>query len=77
MRHLRSPRHRRLIEEMVRARDATGLSQRQLAAKIKRSPSYISKFEAGERKLDVLEFCEVCEALDVDASVLLRRVLAT
>lgn len=75
MRHLRSARHRRLIEEIVRAREAAGLSQRALAAHLKRSPSYVSKFEAGERRLDVLEFAEVCEAISVDAPDLLRRVL--
>ena len=42
MRHLRSTRHRKLIEEVVRARTAAGLSQRALAAKLKRSPSYVS-----------------------------------
>jgi transcriptional regulator with XRE-family HTH domain len=75
MRHLRSARHRRLIEEIVRAREGAGLSQRTLAARLKRSPSYVSKFEAGERRLDVLEFAEVCETLKVDAPDLLRRVL--
>jgi transcriptional regulator with XRE-family HTH domain len=75
MRHLRSARHRKLIEELVRARTAAGLSQRTLAARLKRSPSYISKFEAGERRLEVCEFADLCAAVDVDAPELLRRVL--
>jgi transcriptional regulator with XRE-family HTH domain len=75
MRHLRSARHRRLIEEIVRAREAAGLSQRALAARLKRSPSYISKFEAAERRLEICEFVDVCEALGVDAPDLLRRVV--
>jgi transcriptional regulator with XRE-family HTH domain len=76
VRHLRSPRHRRLIEEIVRARTAAELSQRQLAKLLKRSPSYVSKFEAAERRLEVLEFAELCDALGVDAPDLLRRVLS-
>ena len=75
MRHLRSPRHRKLIEEIVRAREVAGLSQRELAKLIKRSPSYVSKFEAGERRLEVCEFAELCEALGADAPDLLRRVV--
>jgi transcriptional regulator with XRE-family HTH domain len=75
VRHLRTTRHRRLIEEIVRAREAAGLSQRELARLIKRSPSYVSKFEAAERRLEVCEFAELCEALGVDAPELLRRVV--
>ena len=75
VRHLRTARHKKLIEEVVKAREAAGLSQRQLAAKIKRSPSYVGKFEAAERRLEVCEFAELCEALGVDAPDLLRRVI--
>lgn len=75
MRHLRSACHRRLIEEIARARAAAGISQRALAAKLKRSPSYISKFEAGERRLEVCEFIDVCKAIGVDPLELLGRVM--
>ncbi|MGH8137699.1 MAG: helix-turn-helix domain-containing protein [Steroidobacteraceae bacterium] len=75
MRHLRAHRHRRLIEEIVRAREAAGLSQREFAAKIKRSPSYVSKVDAAERRLEMCEFAELCEALGVDAPDLPRRVI--
>jgi transcriptional regulator with XRE-family HTH domain len=74
MRHLRSARHRRLIELLVEARQASGLSQRALAARLKRSPSYVSKFEAGERRLEVCEFIDLCAAVDADAAELVRRL---
>jgi transcriptional regulator with XRE-family HTH domain len=75
MRHLRSARHRRLIAEIVAVRQAAGLSQRALAAKLKRSPSYVSKFEAGERRLEVCEFLDLCAAIGADPPDLLRRVM--
>jgi transcriptional regulator with XRE-family HTH domain len=75
MRHLRSARHRKLIEEVVRARTAAGVSQRALAAKLKRSPSYVSKFEAGERRLEVCEFIDLCAAVDGDAAEIVRRIM--
>lgn len=74
MRHLRTVRHRRLIEEVVAARKAAGISQRALAERLKRSDSYISKFEAGERRLEVCEFVELCEAVGADASQLIGRI---
>jgi transcriptional regulator with XRE-family HTH domain len=64
-----------LIEELVRAREAKELSQRALAALLKRSPSYVSKFEAGERRLETCEFIDFCDALGADAAELIRRVM--
>jgi transcriptional regulator with XRE-family HTH domain len=76
MQHLRSARHRKLIEAIVEARKATGLSQRALAARLKRSPSYISKFEAGERRLEVCEFVDLCTAIHADPAEIVRGLKA-
>ena len=74
VRHLRTARHRRLIEEVAAAREAAGISQRALAQKLKRSNSFVSKFEAGERRLEVCEFIELCEAVGADPAQLVKRV---
>lgn len=74
MRHLRTVRHRRLIEELAAARRAAGMSQRALAERLKRSDSYISKFEAGERRLEVCEFIELCEVIGADPAQLISRI---
>lgn len=74
MRHLRTVRHRRLIEEVAAARKAAGMSQRALAERLKRSDSYISKFEAGERRLEVCEFIELCEAIGADPAQLISHI---
>jgi len=74
MRHLRTVRHRRLIEEVAAARKAAGMSQRALAERLKRSDSYISKFEAGERRLEVCEFIELCEVIGADPAQLISRI---
>jgi ribosome-binding protein aMBF1 (putative translation factor) len=55
LKHLRSARHRALISAIVEARRAAGLTQRQLAAKLKRSNSFVWKIEAGERRVDILD----------------------
>ena len=74
MKHLRSPKHRALITEVVAARHAAGLTQRQLAAKLKRSNSFIWKLEAGERQINVLELIEIARVLGVKASKLIAEV---
>ena len=74
MKHLRSAKHRALIAVIVGARNAAGLTQRQLAAKLKRSNSFVWKLEAGERQLNVLEFIEIARALDAKASALMGQI---
>lgn len=74
MKHLRSPKHRALIAAIAEARHAAGLTQRQLAAKLKRSNSFIWKLEAGERQLNVLELIEIAKTLGVKASDLIARI---
>jgi ribosome-binding protein aMBF1 (putative translation factor) len=75
MKHLRSARHRRLVEVIVQAREAAGLSQRALATKLKRSGSFVWKLESQEHRVDVLEFVDIARAVDVEPLELLRRVL--
>ena len=72
--HLRSGMHRALIAVVVEARNNAGLTQRALAARLKRSDSFVWKFEAGERQLKVLEFIEIAEVLGVEPDELIRRI---
>ncbi len=62
-------RFRRLLTD---ARRAAGLTQVELAKKLGRPQSFVSKFERGERRLDVIEFLEVTRVLKVDP----RRIIA-
>jgi transcriptional regulator with XRE-family HTH domain len=50
------------------------MTQAELAAKLSRPQSYVSKFERGERRLDVVEFLEVSDAMGIDAFDLLRQL---
>ena len=74
-RHLRSPKHRALVAEIVKARKATGLSQREFAAKMKRSNNFVWRIEAGERQVNVLDFIAIAQAANIDPDELIRRVL--
>lgn len=60
---LYAPEYRKLIEWLKEARAERGLTMRELAAELSVPHSYIGKVEQCERKLDVLEFVEYCEAL--------------
>jgi len=53
------------LQQLLRQirRDA-GLTQEDLAAKLKRPQSFVSKYESGERRLDVLELREICSTMN-------------
>jgi transcriptional regulator with XRE-family HTH domain len=74
LKQLRSAKHRALISVIVARREAAGLTQRQLTAKLKRSNSFVWKLEAGERQLNVLEFIEIAKVLGVKASTLMEEI---
>ncbi|WP_342672952.1 helix-turn-helix transcriptional regulator [Shewanella insulae] len=60
---LHAPEYRKLIEWLKAARIERGLTMRDLAAELGVPHSYVGKVEQCERKLDVLEFVRLCEAM--------------
>lgn len=59
---------------LVGARENAGLTQTEVATKIGHPQSFVAKYEGGERRLDVVEFIQVCSALGVDPHEVLRKL---
>ena len=53
---------------LVKAREASGLTQVEVAARLAKPQSYVSKCERGERRVDLSEFIEIADALNLDVS---------
>lgn len=69
-----SETQKRKVRELLRdLREAAGLRQVDLAARLKRPQSFVSKYESGEKTLDFLEVREVCRALGVPLADFVRR----
>lgn len=49
------------------------MTQQQLATIIGQRQTFVSKFESGERRLDVAEFVRISRAIGTDPYALLRR----
>jgi transcriptional regulator with XRE-family HTH domain len=69
-----SPHHRAVIVSLVTARKAAGMTQRDVAAKLGKPPSFVGKVEAVERNLSVLEFLAWAKAVGVDPGAMLPDV---
>lgn len=72
-----SDRYGLFLAVIVQVRKEAGLTQSELASRIGKPQSYISKAERGERRIDVVEFIDICEAVGVSPnaafSMLLKR----
>jgi transcriptional regulator with XRE-family HTH domain len=66
--------HQRLCELLAEARDAAGLTQVELARRLERPQSFVSKYENGERRLDVVEFMAVAKAIGVEPCSILEAL---
>ena len=63
-------RFRRLLQK---CRVDKGLTQEQVAVQLGKPQSFVSKYESGERRLDIIEFLEVAKALDIEPASFLKR----
>lgn len=67
-------RHARLREILTEARKSKHLTQVELGERLGKNQVWVSKYEAGSRKLDVIEFVDVAKAIGADPCRLLRRI---
>jgi transcriptional regulator with XRE-family HTH domain len=64
-----------LLRVLVSARRDAGLRQIDLAARLGKPQSFVSKVERGERRLDVIELIVVLRAIGADEMTFLRTVV--
>ena len=64
-----TPLYGLLRKKLVEMRRAAGLTQRELALRLGREHSFVSRIELAERRLDVVEFFWVCQACSRDPLV--------
>jgi transcriptional regulator with XRE-family HTH domain len=55
----------KLLEHLVQLRLNTGMTQVELSKKLKVHQSFVSKYETGERRLDLIELKQICTALGI------------
>jgi len=65
-------RYLKAIETLRAARKSARLTQTELAVKLGRRQQFVSKYESGERRLDIIEFLDVAKALEMPVETLLR-----
>jgi transcriptional regulator with XRE-family HTH domain len=73
----RSPRREKakksLLEMLRQAREEAGILQADLAKKLGRKQGFVSKYELGDRRLDLLDLADICDALGISFTEFAKR----
>ena len=70
-----SARQRAVAAALRKAREAAGMSQRQLSERLQQPANWIQRIESLERRVDVAEFIAIAKAVGADPAELFREVL--
>ena len=60
-----TPEYQCVLKKLVEMRHSAELTQRELALRLGREHSFVWRIEKGERRLDLVEFRWVCQALNI------------
>ncbi|MFK4073680.1 helix-turn-helix domain-containing protein [Ectopseudomonas khazarica] len=63
-----------MLELLLEARKSAELTQEQLAKRLGKPQSFVSKYERGERRLDVIELLQVCKQVGIDPHSIIQAL---
>lgn len=63
-----------MLDVLIQARKSQGFSQQYIADRLGKPQSFVSKYENGERRLDILEFFAIAAALQKEPVQLLKQI---
>lgn len=70
-----SQQHDALRKMLIALRQKQNLTQKSLAERLKKPQSYVSKYEIGEKNIDVIEFIHITKALNSDPALTINNLL--
>ena len=63
-----------MLAILRKTRREAGLNQAQLARRLGKPQSFVSKYESGERRIDLIELREICRELGVSLVDVVREL---
>jgi transcriptional regulator with XRE-family HTH domain len=65
--------HKKLQRLLKQVRLGAGLRQEDLAELLGKPQSFVSKFEKGDRRLDLVELRQICQAVGISLTEFVKR----
>ena len=72
MKTIYAKEYRIILKKLKKARNKSGLTQVEIAKKLGKPQSFISKIENGERRLDIIELKKIVTLYKLDVNDLLK-----
>jgi transcriptional regulator with XRE-family HTH domain len=69
-----SDNHKQFLQLLRELREEAELRQEDVAEELEVPQSFVSKYESGERRLDVLELRAVCKVLKLELTTFCRKL---
>lgn len=70
-----TPRKKKLCDLLREKRENAGISQVELGQKLSIPQTYVSKYERGQKRLDIFELIEICNAIGIDIKDIIDDIL--
>lgn len=70
------PRYEKFQSLLKDMRTRQGIRQQELAETLGRPQSYVSKYESGERNIDLIELIEITKALNIEPEVAISDLVS-
>ncbi len=73
-----APRDHKVVGETLEAlRKSAGVTQQELAKRLRKPQSFISAYESGQRRVDLLELARIAASLGADPRKICAKILNT
>ncbi len=72
---LSNPKYEKFRKLLIEYRLKQGTTQTELAERLGRHQSFVSKYENGERRLDLIEFLDIASTLGIDPLDFIKELL--
>lgn len=69
------PSDEKIINWLIAQRNLAGKTQKQLSDDLRKTQSFVSKYETFQKKLDLSEFIEICRVLKCDPADVIRSAI--
>lgn len=74
MKSVNTDEYQNFLDCLIYARKEADITQQELADRLGKPQSFVSKYENRERRLDVVEFLHIARALGVNPSTVLKKL---